>query len=105
MAALLFLLYALPPYAIAVAELTPWPAAVMQAALLLWPAGAAAACTGVDLARLPWFYAHLPLAYYPYRYPSPGAAALPLAAAAAGLHLLLWRRPRPGWRPSPWSLP
>ncbi len=99
----LALLYAVPLYLLAVAELLPRPERVIAALLPVWPPAVAAALTGVDLARLPWAYAHLPLAYYRYHYPSPWLAAALLALPALTLHLTLWRRPRRGWRRSIWS--
>jgi len=97
------LLYGAPLYLLLVAELFAHPEQAIAAALPLWPPAAAAALTGVDLARLPWAYAHLPLAYYPYHYPAALLAALPIAFAALSFHLTLWRRPHRGWRPSTWS--
>lgn len=99
------LLYGVPLYLLLVAELFARPEQAIGAALPLWPPAVAAALTGVDLARLPWPYGHLPLAYYPYHYPNTLLAAALLSLPAAALHLTLWRRPRRGWSPSPWSLP
>jgi len=103
-AAVATLLYGVPLYLLLVAELAPRPEQVIAALLPLWPPAVAATLTGVDLARLPWAYAHLPLAYYPYHYPGAVSAALLLALAALPLHLTLWRRPRRGWRQFCWSL-
>lgn len=103
-AAALALLYGAPLYLLSVAELFARPEQAIAAALPLWPPAVAAALTGVDLARLGWAYAHLPLAYYPYHYPGALLAALPIAIAALFLHLTLWRRPHRGWRLSTWSL-
>jgi len=102
-AAVALLLYGVPLYLLAIAELFPHPEQAIAVALPFWPPALAASLTGVDLARLPWAYANLPLAYYPYRYPSPPLATLGLLLPAAALHLTLWRRPHRGWRPSPWS--
>ncbi|NCS72784.1 MAG: hypothetical protein GW783_01475 [Deltaproteobacteria bacterium] len=97
-AAAVVVLYGGPLYLLMVAELFADPTRGIAAALFLWPPAVAAALTQIDLARLPWPYAHLPLAYYPYHYPAAPWAALPLGLAALALHLTLWHHPRRGWR-------
>lgn len=101
------LLYALPLVVLAVAELFPRPEAAIAAALALWPPAIAAGLAGVDLMRLPWCYTNLPVAYYPYAYPSPWLAAGLLALPALLLHARLWlrRTPPAGWRQPFWSPP
>jgi hypothetical protein len=104
---LVALVYALPPVMLAVAELFPRPEAAIAAALPVWPPAAAAGLAGVDLMRLPWCYTNLPVAYYPYAYPSPWLAAGLVAGPALFLHATLWLRRTPprGWRHPFWSTP
>jgi hypothetical protein len=103
---LVVMVYASPLFILAVAELFPSPAAI-AAAFAVWPPAVAAGVAGVDLVRLPFCYTNLPVAYYPYVYPSPWLAAGLLAAPALLLHARLWLRriPPTGWPQSFWSTP
>ena len=104
---LVVLAYALPLVVLAVAELFPSPERAITAAFAAWPPAVAAGLAGVDLMRLPWCYTNLPVAYYPYAYPSPWLAAGLVAVPALGLHARLWlrRTPTAGWRRPLWSAP
>jgi len=101
---LLALLYGLPLAVLAVAELFPQPQRIIAAALPLWPPAVAAGLLRADLMRLPWFYANLPVAYYPYAYPAAWLAAVLLALPALLLHAYSWlrRTPPTGWRQPLW---
>jgi len=101
---LLALLYGLPLVVLAVAELFPQPQRTIAAALPLWPPAVAAGLLRADLMRLPWFYANLPVSYYPYAYPTAWLGAGLLAVPALLLHARSWlrRTPPTGWGQPLW---
>jgi len=101
---LLALLYGLPLVVLAVAELFPQPERIIAAALPLWPPAIAAGLLRADLMRLPWFYANLPVSYYPFAYPTAWLGAGLLAVPALLLHAYSWlrRTPPTGWRQTLW---
>jgi hypothetical protein len=106
-ALLVALSYALPLIVLAVAELFPRPEAAIAAAVAVWPPAITAGLVGMDLMRLPWCYTNLPVAYYPYAYPSVWIAAGLLILPTLLLHARLWLRRTPpiGWRQPFWSTP
>jgi hypothetical protein len=103
---LLALLYGLPLVVLAVAELFPQPERTIAVALSLWPPAIAAGLLPVDLMRLPWCYANLPVSYYPYAYPTAWLSAGLLALPALLLTTVSWlgRTPPTGWRQPLWRL-